>query len=210
MGSGERAVTERETTRLRVPSPRRPAGQIREQLLDAAARITVTEGWSAVTMVRLAAEVEVSRQTVYNDIGTKADLAEAMTMREVERFLDCVTEAFGHSRTLLVAIEKATRAVLERANDNPLMHAIVSATHGADTELLPYLTNNSRGLLGFCCELVRENLDRFDHDLDPRETDVAVESVVRMVLSHVMQPSASPAQTSEDVAWVAGRILRLG
>ena len=31
--------------------------------------------------------------------------------------------------------------------------------------------------------------------------------VVRVVLSHVMQPSASPQQTGADIAWLAGRVL---
>ena len=32
--------------------------------------------------------------------------------------------------------------------------------------------------------------------------------VVRVVLSHVMQPSASPGRTADDIAWVAARVLR--
>jgi len=31
--------------------------------------------------------------------------------------------------------------------------------------------------------------------------------VVRLVLSHVMQPSADPAATADDIAWVAERVL---
>jgi hypothetical protein len=31
--------------------------------------------------------------------------------------------------------------------------------------------------------------------------------VVRLVLSHVMQPSASPAETADDIAWVAEKVL---
>jgi hypothetical protein len=31
--------------------------------------------------------------------------------------------------------------------------------------------------------------------------------VVRVVLSHVMQPSAPPAQTAESIAWIAARVL---
>jgi hypothetical protein len=31
--------------------------------------------------------------------------------------------------------------------------------------------------------------------------------VVRLVLSHVMQPTATPAQTAETIAWIAERIL---
>ena len=31
---------------------------------------------------------------------------------------------------------------------------------------------------------------------------------VRLVLSHVMQPSAAPARTADDIAWIATRVLR--
>ena len=32
--------------------------------------------------------------------------------------------------------------------------------------------------------------------------------VVRVVLSHVMQPSGTPAETADDIAWIAARVLR--
>jgi hypothetical protein len=32
--------------------------------------------------------------------------------------------------------------------------------------------------------------------------------VVRVVLSHVMQPSSSPERTGADIAWLAGLALR--
>ena len=32
--------------------------------------------------------------------------------------------------------------------------------------------------------------------------------VVRVVLSHVMQPSDTPAATAGDIAWIAERVLR--
>ena len=40
--------------------------------MDAAVRLTAQIGWSQVTMARLAQEVGVSRQTVYNEVGTKS------------------------------------------------------------------------------------------------------------------------------------------
>ena len=59
----------------------------RERVVDAAVRLTAQIGWSQVTMARLAQEVGVSRQTVYNEVGTKPGLAEAMILRELDRFL---------------------------------------------------------------------------------------------------------------------------
>ena len=66
----------------------------RERVVDAAVRLTAQIGWSQVTMARLAQEVGVSRQTVYNEVGTKPGLAEAMILRELDRFLASVTVAF--------------------------------------------------------------------------------------------------------------------
>ena len=31
--------------------------------------------------------------------------------------------------------------------------------------------------------------------------------IVRVVLSHVMQPSGSPQQTADDIAWLAARAI---
>ena len=49
----------------------------------AAARFTAEHGWGALTMGKLADLVGVSRQTVYNELGGKPQLAEAMVMREL-------------------------------------------------------------------------------------------------------------------------------
>ena len=43
--------------------------------------------------------------------------------------------------------------------------------------------------------------------IDPAHLDPAIDMVVRVVLSHVMQPSSSPEKTGDDIAWIAGRVL---
>jgi hypothetical protein len=43
--------------------------------------------------------------------------------------------------------------------------------------------------------------------LEPGRLDAAIDMVVRVVLSHVMQPSGAPAATAEDLAWIAARVL---
>ena len=181
----------------------------RERLVDAAVRLTTEDGWAQVTMARLADEVGVSRQTVYNEIGTKPRLAEAMILRELDRFLEVVSVAFdSHPTDLVEAIREAGRSVLETSHDNPLLHAVVSATHGADTELLPLLTTHSGSLLAAAKEVVMLRVAPYDIRLDPAQLEAAIDMVVRVVLSHVMQPSGSPAQTADDIAWIADRVLR--
>nr|WP_258562763.1 hypothetical protein [Nocardioides sp. MAH-18] len=106
------------------------------------------------------------------------------------------------------AIRAATYGVLELAQDNKLLHAVVSATHGADTELLPLLTTHSQSLLEVAKAVVTERVTPYDLGLPTDRLEVAIDVVVRVVLSHVMQPSGPPAETADGIAWLAGLALR--
>ena len=188
-----------------------PQPTMRERVIEAAVTLTTDVGWAQVTMARLADTVGVSRQTVYNEIGTKPRLAEAMILRELERFLGLVTLAFdAHPTDLVAAIRDASRSVLEASQDNLLLKAIVSATHGADTELLPLLTTHAGALLSTAKAVVVERVAPYDVPLAPAQLEAAIDMVVRVVLSHVMQPSASPSRTADDIAWIAARVLSPG
>lgn len=186
----------------------RPASPLRERVVRAAVELTAEVGWSRVTMAVLADHVGVSRQTVYNEMGTKAGLAEAMILHELERFLGVVNLAFdAHPRDLVGAIRAASRDVLVLAEGNPLLHAVVSATHGADTELLPLLTTHAESLLAAAKFVVAGRVEAYDLGLDEEHLAAAIDMVVRVVLSHVMQPSDSPDRTADDIAWIAARVL---
>jgi len=195
------------TTLVDVSLP--PVETMRERVVDAAVGLTSELGWSQVTMTKLADAVGVSRQTVYNEIGTKSGLAEAMILRELDRFLGVVSVAFdAHPDDLVGAIRGAAQSVLELAHGNPLLHAVVSATHGADTELLPLLTTHADSLLVVAKGVVAERIAPYELDLAAESLDAAIDMVVRVVLSHVMQPSASPEDTARDIAWIVERVLR--
>ncbi|MFB9315352.1 TetR/AcrR family transcriptional regulator [Nocardioides plantarum] len=192
-----------------APGTSTPGTTTRERVVDAAVRLTSEIGWSQVTMAKLADVVGVSRQTVYNEIGTKPGLAEAMIARELDRFLAVVQLAFDqHPDDLVEAIRLASRTVLENAEDNPLLHAVVSATHGADTELLPLLTTHAQSLLVVAKAVISERIAPYGVPLDAPRLDAATDMVVRVVLSHVMQPSGPAAATADDIAWIAARVLR--
>lgn len=181
---------------------------LRERIVAEAAALTSEVGWAAVTMAALAARVGVSRQTVYNELGSKPALGEAMVLRELDRFLGVVGEAFdAHPGDLDGAIRAAVRAVLDLAAESALLRALATFTHGGDTELMPLLTTRSDVLIGVASEMVLGRLEAYDVELEPLRRRAAVDVVVRVVLSHVVQPGGSPAEVADDVAWVATRVL---
>ncbi|WP_457206435.1 TetR family transcriptional regulator [Nocardioides sp. P5_C9_2] len=181
---------------------------LRDRIVTSAVAMTTEVGWARVTMGRLAEAAGVSRQTVYNEIGTKDALAEAMILGELDRFLRVVDGAFElHADDITAAIEAAAYDVLVLAQDNALLKAVVSATHGADTELLPLLTTHAGTLLDTAKAVIEERVRAFDLDLPPQRLAPAIDMVVRVVLSHIMQPSGAAQRTAADLAWMARQVL---
>lgn len=182
---------------------------LRDRLLDAAASITAADGWGAVTMARLAEVVGVSRQTVYNELGSKPRIAEALVMRELDRFLDIVRGRMSQESDIVDALRSACEGALEAAASNPLLKAILESAHTGGSDLLPLLTTESQGLLESASAVVIETLreQELDTGLDEAGERIAVDTIIRLVLSHVMQPAKSPADAAADIAWVAGHVL---
>src|SRR5689334_5799617 len=160
-------------------------------------------------MGKLADRVGVSRQTVYNEVGSKPRLAEEMVLAELAKFLAVVDEAFdAQPDDLVEAIRSASRGVLELARTNALLQAVVSASYGAETELLPLLTSRNDALVLTATDAVGVRVAAYRVPLVDRHLDAAIDMVVRLVLSHVVHPVAEPADTADDIAWIASRTLR--
>ncbi|MEU2227194.1 TetR/AcrR family transcriptional regulator [Streptomyces sp. NPDC018347] len=106
----------------------------RESLLDAARRALARRPWSAVRMVDVAASAGVSRQTLYNEFGSKDGLARALVRREADGYLAGVERALagpaGASDRLTAAAEWTAAA----ARDSALVRALLT---GCWTERLP-------------------------------------------------------------------------
>jgi AcrR family transcriptional regulator len=186
-----------------------PTLRTHERVVAAAAELTLEEGWAGVTMGKLADRVGVSRQTVYNEVGSKPQLAEEMVLAELAKFLAVVDAAFDEQPADLVeAIRAASRGVLELARSNALLQAVISRSYGAETELLPLLTTRNDALMLAATEAVRARVTAYRIDIDDRHLDAAIDMVVRLVLSHVVHPLGEPAATADDIAWISGRTLR--
>ncbi|MDP1879081.1 MAG: TetR family transcriptional regulator [Actinomycetota bacterium] len=183
---------------------------LRQRIIGAAAERTSGSGWSSVTMSGLAADVGVSRQTVYNEIGSKPALAAAMVGHELSLFLAAVERSFDeHPEDAVEAIRSAARAVLMLSEQNQLLRAIVTATNGADAELLPLLTTASQDLRGTAAAVLGARLARYPIPLDHGHVDMAVDGLVRLVLAYVMQPADSPEETADRIGWFSSRLLGL-
>src|SRR4051794_33776613 len=93
----------------------------REALLDAAYSALAGRPWSGVRMVDVAAAAGVSRQTLYNEFGSKDGLGRALVRREADAYLAGVDSALAAPRSAdpgdaLAAVVEWT---VRRARANP-------------------------------------------------------------------------------------------
>lgn len=184
---------------------------VRVRLLDAAHDLIESEGWSAVTMAGIAVGAGVSRQTVYNEFGTKHGLAEQLALRELQRFLDVVRQQMASQDELVASIRAACDGVLKMAEESLLVRTIVGAAPAdQDTDFLKIMTTESGEIVEASVAVVRESINELypDTPLTPDELTVAVELVVRLVLSAITRPSKAPSEAADDIAWLIGHALR--
>ncbi|MEV7346239.1 TetR/AcrR family transcriptional regulator [Streptomyces sp. NPDC093544] len=102
----------------------------RESLLDAAFTALARRAWSAVRMVDVAAVAGVSRQTLYNEFGSKEGLARALVRREADAYLAGVERALSthvDARERLVATAEWTASA---ARSNVLVRALLTGCWG--------------------------------------------------------------------------------
>ncbi|MDG4837256.1 TetR family transcriptional regulator [Micromonospora sp. WMMD967] len=177
---------------------------VRDSIVDAARALTVATGWDGVRMGAVASAAGVSRQTVYNEFGSKAGLAEALARREVDTFVGDVRAALlAHGADVRAGAYAAIAHTLTTAAENPLVKAILSSARGGSDELLPYLTTRAEVVLteasGALIDWAGDHLP----GADQAALAFAADTTVRLVVSHIVLPRAPIDQTATTLADLA-------
>lgn len=182
--------------------------RLREAVLDVVRDAVVADGWAAVRMGAVAAGVGVSRQTLHAVFGTKEALGQALVLRETDRFLIGVaTELDRHAGRLGEAMSAAVTYTLRRADEDPMLHTVLTSSRtGGDATMLPLLAT-SEPLLHRATDAVQTWVCAHHPELDAALVRETVDSVVRLVVSHAVVPVDPPDLVGRRLARLAERSL---
>ena len=185
-----------------------PASRVQRALLDAAYDAAVSGDWARTRMADVARAAGVSRQTLYNEFGSKDALAQAMALREVERFIAGTEAALDEANPddPIQAVRAAALYTLEQAADNPLLKA---ALIDDDAGLITFLTSRGEPAM----KAARDSFERYYSahwpELSADDVAVAAETITRLTLSYVVLPAELPAETiATSLAALAKKLLR--
>lgn len=177
----------------------------RELLLDAAYDAALAGDWEHVRMADVATRAGLSRQTLYYEFGSKDGLAQALAVREAERWTDGALSAIaGHDGSPVEAVTAATVWTLEEAARNPLLKAVLTDDVGG---LLPFLTTRSEQLQATARAHLEQHVRSHWPEIEPERLHLVADTVVRLTFSHLLLPGGRPEQVAHDIAVLVSALL---
>lgn len=181
----------------------------RERVVQAAREIVIAGDWGSTRMADVAARAGVSRQTLYNEFGSKDGLAVAMGAAQTEWFLRRTQEELDrHPDDPVAGIRAAVTFTLRAGADDLLLKAALSGARGS-TELLPLLTTRAEPLLTASRRQLVGYLTGHWPELPYRDITLVAESVIRLTVSHLVLPLEPVEVVADQLAELAARALHL-
>lgn len=191
----------------RVPYAEAARALLRDTLLDATQDLLRDRDWSAVTMADVAAAAGVSRQTLYNEFGSRQGVAQAYILRDVDVFLAAVEQAvLAHPDHPRDAVAAAFDVFFSAAAEDPLVKAIVAGGDGSEA-LLALVTTHGGPVLERATERLAQILLSTWPRLAPQPVRLIAECVVRLAISHVALPTGPAHLTASAVGDLLGPYL---
>ncbi|WP_327369762.1 TetR/AcrR family transcriptional regulator [Streptomyces sp. NBC_01217] len=196
----------------------------RDALLDAAHSALATLPWSAVRMVDVASAAGVSRQTLYNEFGSKDGLARALVRGAADSYLAGVERALGSAGGTGDRLAATAAWTVRAVRANALVRGLLTGCWSerlprpvrppAQTaSLVPAQRRADAGaptpaeLLGQVGARAAAALDEGRPPHDPRALAATCEIALRLALSYALVP-APPGTEGEPAPLVREAVER--
>ncbi len=180
---------------------------LRESLLDGARLLLAERAWADVTMAQVATAAGVSRQTVYNEFGSREEFAQAFVLREAERFVAAVHEAVrANAADPVVALSAAFEVFLVAAERDPLVRSVLTGD-GSD-ELLALVTTHGEPVLQRATDQLQAVIVEHWDGLRADDARMLSEVVVRLAISYATLPGGPSSLTAAQVSKLLGPFVR--
>ena len=177
----------------------RPREQLRDGVLDAMREELMTKDWSAITLADVARTAGVSRQSIYNEFGSRQGLAQGYALRLADRLVDAVGGAIeGNIGDVHAAFLSGFRAFFADSASDPLVISLLSGA--AKPDLLQIITIDSGPIITHCSRRLAEAfLDSWVNS-DAADAGVLARAIVRLAISYVSMPPEADHDVAADLA----------
>ena len=183
----------------RVPYAEASRGLLRDLVLDAMRDLLVSKDWSSITLADVAKVAGISRQTIYNEFGSRQGLAQGYALRLAVRLVDAVDEAIDSNvGNIETAFLEGFRAFFSESASDPLVISLLSGV--AKPDLLQIITTDSAPIIARASSRLTESFMRSWVQCSESDAGVLARAIVRLAMSYVSMPPEADHDVAADLA----------
>lgn len=159
----------------------------------------ITKDWSAITLSDIARTAGVSRQSIYNEFGSRHGLAQGYALRLADRLVDEIDVSItAHVGDVYGAFLSGFRSFFVASAADPLVISLL--TGAAKPDLLQIITTDSGPIITHCSRRLTEAFTTSWVLADESDAGVLARAIVRLALSYVSMPPEADHDVAADLA----------
>ena len=172
---------------------------LRDLILDGMRELLLTRDWSAITLSDVARSAGISRQTIYNEFGSRQGLAQGYALRLADRLVDQIDDAIeGNRGDLYAAFLQGFRDFFAESAADPLVISLLTGSTKPD--LLQLITTDSG-------PIITHSSDRLTHTFmhswvkcSEEDAGMLARAIVRLAMSYISMPPEADHDVAADLA----------
>ena len=190
----------------RIPYAEASRALLRDSVLDAMRDLLLTRDWSAITLSDVARAAGISRQTIYNEFGSRQGLAQGYALRLADRLVDTVHAALdANVGDIYEALLQGFRRFFAESAADPLVISLLTGV--AKPDLLQLITTDSAPIITRASQRLVSAFNQTWVAISDEDAGVISRAIVRLCLSYVSMPPESDLADGADVAADLARLM---
>ena len=183
----------------RIPYAEASRALLRDSVLDAMRELLTTRDWSSITLAAVAEAAGVSRQTIYNEFGSRQGLAQGYAVRLADRLVNAVDDAInGNVGDIHAAFLEGFRTFFTESAADPLVISLL--TGAAKPDLLQIITTDSGPIITRSAQRLTSLFMHSWVRASDEDAGILARAVVRLAMSYVSMPPEADHDVAADLA----------
>ncbi|ORV98840.1 TetR family transcriptional regulator [Mycobacterium kyorinense] len=184
---------------VRVPYAEASRVLLRDSVLDAMRELLLARDWSAITLADVARAAGISRQTIYNEFGSRQGLAQGYALRLADRLVDAVDDAiYSNVGDVYAAFLQGFRMFFTESAADPLVISLLTGV--AKPDLLQLITTDSGPIITHCSERLTNTFQHSWVKASDDDAGIIARAIVRLAMSYVSMPPEADHDVAADLA----------
>ena len=186
-------------TAQRIPYAEASRVLLRDSILDGMREQLLTRDWSAITLSHVAKAAGISRQTIYNEFGSRQGLAQAYALRLADRLVDQIDDAIeGNEGDVHAALVQGFRDFFAESAADPLVISLLTGDFKPD--LLQLITTDSGPIISHCSERLTATFMHSWVKCSDEDAGILARAIVRLAMSYISMPPEADHDVAADLA----------